>query len=218
MAVRIGAAAATASPFLGRREGRWGTVDPPRHASRDHRHPAPARDEGCRRRRRTAAAVRDGRRLHVPRRPGEDGEDDAAALHRELEEEYGRDRSGWVGSCRASLSTTRRARTTRRGSSGSRTARLRCVRRTPRLSIGERRGLHELRAPWDDAIETTRAVLSPEGSRAAWVDRELARARGARSGAPAAAASVRLARHALSRRRGWGRRSPRSGPPVPPPV
>jgi 8-oxo-dGTP pyrophosphatase MutT (NUDIX family) len=107
----------------------------------------------------------------------EDGEDDVAALTRELDEECGRDVLA-VGPLVLRVLEEHPAREDpqRRFEMESRyyDCTVSGVRRTPALSQNERReGLHEVLVPWREAIETNRAVLARDREHLPWVDREL---------------------------------------------
>jgi 8-oxo-dGTP pyrophosphatase MutT (NUDIX family) len=105
------------------------------------------------------------------------GDDDAATLARELDEECGRD-VVLVGPLVLRVLESHPAREDPRRRFELESRYYDCtvseLRRTPALSENERRqGLHEVLVPWREAIETNRAVPGRDRDHLPWVDREL---------------------------------------------
>jgi len=107
----------------------------------------------------------------------EPGEEDGAALARELDEECGRDVLR-TGALLLSVFEQHPAREdpSQRFEMESRyyDCTVSDVRRAPQLSASERReGLEPVVVPWDEAIATNRGVLLRDRDHLPWVDREL---------------------------------------------
>jgi 8-oxo-dGTP pyrophosphatase MutT (NUDIX family) len=107
----------------------------------------------------------------------EAGEDDAASLTRELDEECGRDVVR-VGPLVLRVLEAHPAREDPRRRFEMESRYYDCdvsgVRRSPVLNASEQReGLHEALVTWREAIATNRAVLERDRDHLPWVDREL---------------------------------------------